>query len=58
MTSSSEAELEALFIAAKEIISNQHTLSEMGWNQLPSLLQTNNSTAEGIVNNIIVLQKN
>ena len=54
MTSAAEAELGALFIIAKEMIPILQTISEMGWPEPPHPLKTNNSTAEGIVNNTIV----
>ena len=57
MTSEAESELGALLITAKEMVPMRQTLSEMGWPQPPSPLQTNNSTAECVVNNTIILLK-
>ena len=57
MTSAAEAELGALFITSNKIICLQQTLSEMGWPQPPYPAQTDNSTAEGVVNNTIVIRK-
>ena len=54
MSSAAESELGALFITAKEMIPMRQSLIEMGWPQPPSPIQTDNSTAVGVVNNTIV----
>ena len=57
MTSAAEAELGALFECAKAMIPIRQALTEMGWEQPQSPLQTDNSTADGVVNNTIVPRK-
>jgi len=54
MSSAAEAELAALFIAAKKMVPLRQTLIEMGWPQTKSPLQTDNSTAVGVTNKTIV----
>jgi hypothetical protein len=49
-----EAELAALFIAAREMVPHRQTLINMGWPQPCSPIQTNNSTAIGVTNKTIV----
>ena len=51
MSSASEAELAALYIAAKECAYIRMVLEEMGHPQPATPIQTDNSTAEGVVNN-------
>jgi hypothetical protein len=51
MASAAEAELAALFITAREMIPHRQTLINMGWPQPKSPIQTDNSTASGVVNN-------
>ena len=53
MSSAAEAELGALFINAREAIPMRHLLEEMGHKQPPTPLQTDNSTALGVVKQII-----
>ena len=50
MSSVSEAELGALFINAKKAVEERTILKEMGHPQPPTPIQTDNSTAEGIIN--------
>jgi hypothetical protein len=50
MSSAAEAELGALFINAKEAVHMQGILQEMGHPQPPTPIQTDNSTAEGVIN--------
>ena len=50
MSSASEAELAALYIVAKECVYIRLVLEEMGHPQPPTPIQTDNSTAEGVVN--------
>ena len=57
MSSVSEAELGAMFIATQEMVEMRQTLQEMKWPQPKSPLQTDNSAAAGVANNTIV-QKN
>ncbi len=53
MSSAAEAELGALFINAKEAVNIRQILAKMGHPQPPTLIQTDNSTAEGVINNKI-----
>ena len=57
MSSASEAELSAMFITAQEIVAMRQTLQEMKWPHPKSPLQTDNSAADGLVNNTIVPRK-
>jgi hypothetical protein len=54
MASAAEAELAALYTTAREMILLRNALTEMGWLQPKSPVQTNNSTAAGFVHDIIV----
>jgi hypothetical protein len=51
MSSAAEAEMGALFINAKEAVHVRNILNEMGHTQPPTPIQTDNSTAEGVLNN-------
>jgi hypothetical protein len=53
MSSAAEAELGALFINAKEAVHMRCILQEMGHSQPPTPIQTDNSTAEGVINSIV-----
>jgi hypothetical protein len=53
MSSAAEAELGALYINAKEAIYLCQILHEMGHPQPRTPIQTNNMTAEGVINNKI-----
>ena len=53
MSSAAEAELGALFINAKTAVPIRKTLKEMGHPQLLTPIQTDNKTAEGLINNKI-----
>jgi hypothetical protein len=53
MSSAAEAELGALYINAREAIPQRQVLEEMGHKQPPTPMQTDNSTALGVVNNNI-----
>jgi hypothetical protein len=53
MSSAAEAEVGALFLNAKEGTVLRTTLEEMGHPQPPTPLQTDNSTADGIINGTI-----
>ena len=53
MSSAAEAELGALYINAHEAIPMRHLLEEMGHKQPPTPIQTDNSTAHGVVTNNI-----
>ena len=57
MYSTSELELGALFITVQEIVAIRNTLEEMKWPQTKSPIQTDNSSAAGVVNNTIVPMK-
>jgi hypothetical protein len=53
MSSAAEAELGALFINAKEAVYIRQILAKMGHPQPPTPIQTDNSMAEGVINNKI-----
>ena len=53
MSLAAEAELGVLYINAQEVIPLRHLLIEMGHPQPPTPIQTDNSTALGVVNNTI-----
>ena len=53
MSSAAEAELGALFINCKGAIPAHHALEEMGHKQPPKPMQTDNTTAYGVVTNNI-----
>ena len=53
MSSATEAELAALYIVAKDCIYIRLILEEMGHPQPPTPIQTDNKTAEGVINNKI-----
>ena len=57
MTSTAEAELGALYITAQKMVPTRQTFIEMGWPQPPTPIQTDNTTAKGVVNNTIVAKK-
>ena len=50
MSSAAEAELAGLFICAKSMVPLRNTLTEMGWPQPKSPIQTDNSTAVRVTN--------
>ena len=54
MSSAAEAELGALYECAKAMVPLRQALIEMGWPQGKSPIQTDNSTADGVINNTIV----
>ena len=54
MASAEEAEMAALFSTEKKMIPLRHTLIEMGWPQLQTTIETDNSTAVGFTNKTIV----
>jgi hypothetical protein len=51
VSSVAEAEFGAIFVNAKEVTVTRTTLSEMGHNQDATDLTTDNTTADGIINN-------
>ena len=53
MSSAAEGELGDLFINCREAIPARHTLETMGHEQLPTPMQTENTTAHGVVTNNI-----
>ena len=57
MSSAAEAELCALFINCREAVPEMTTLEEMGHKHPPTPMQTDNTTALGVVNNNIVSKK-
>jgi hypothetical protein len=50
MSSAIEAELAGLYVMAREAVYIRIILEEMGHKQPPTLLQTNNSMAEAVIN--------
>ena len=57
MPSAAEAELGALYECARAMVPLRQALIEMGWPQGKSPIQTDNSTADGVVNNTIVAKR-
>ena len=57
MSSAAEAELGALFINCREAVPARHTLEEMGHKQPPTPMQTDNTTALGVVTNNIASKR-
>jgi hypothetical protein len=53
MSSAAEAKLGALYIDARKAVPQRHLLEEMGHPQPPTPIQTDNSTALGVVNSKI-----
>jgi hypothetical protein len=53
MSSAAEAELGALYLNAKETVYLRQILHEIGHPQPPTPIQTDNTTASGVVNNIV-----
>ena len=53
MSSAAEAELEGLYICAKDMVPLRQSLIEMGWTQPRSPIQCDNSTAIGVANETI-----
>ena len=53
MSSAAEAELRELYINCREAIPARHLLEAMGHRQPPTPMQTDNSTALGVVTNKI-----
>ena len=56
MSSAAEAEMVAMFINYKESIPARQALEEMGHKQPPTPMQSDNSTAHGVVTNNIESQ--
>ncbi len=54
MSLAAEAEVGALYINCRETIPSCHTLKFMGHPQPPTPMQTDNTTALGIVNNNVI----
>jgi hypothetical protein len=54
MASAAKSELAALFVTAREMIPHRQTLISMGWPQPKSPIQTDNSTATGVTNKVII----
>jgi hypothetical protein len=57
MSLAAEAELGALYVNAREAVPIQNLLHEMGHPQPPTPIQTDNSTALGVVNSNIQLRQ-
>ena len=57
MSSAAEAELGTLYINCREAIPARHTLIKMGHPQPPTPVQTDNTTALGVVNNTIASRR-
>ena len=57
MSSAAEAELGALFINCREAIPARHALKIMGHKQPPTPVQTDNTTALGVVNKNIASKR-
>ena len=57
MTSAAEAELAALYITAQKLVPMRKTIIKMGWLQSPTPIQTDNTTAESVVNEKIFSKK-
>ena len=53
MSSAAEAELGAIYLNAREAVFIRQILIEMGHPQMRTPIQTDNSTAEGVINNTI-----
>jgi hypothetical protein len=53
VSSVAEAEFGAVFVNAKEGNATRTTLTEMGYNQDATELKTDNTTADGIINNTV-----
>jgi hypothetical protein len=53
MSSAAEAEIGALYLNAREAVYLRQILTKMGHPQLPTPIQTDNTTAEGLVNHKI-----
>ena len=54
MSSTAEAEIGALYINCKETIPARHALEFLGHKQPPTSMQTDNTTALGVVNNNVM----
>ncbi len=54
IVSAAEAKIAALFIATRKLVPHQQTLTDMGWPQPQSPIQTDNSTAVEATNKTIV----
>ena len=57
MWSEAEDELGAIFITTKELVPMRQSLIDMGWPQLPTHIQTDNSIVAGAENETIIAQK-
>ena len=57
MSSTAEVEMGALFINYREAIPERHALKAMGHEQPPTPMQTNNTTAHGVVTNNIASKR-
>ena len=57
MSSAAEAELGSIFINCREAIPARHALETMGHKQPPTPIQTDNTTALGVVTNNIAIKR-
>ena len=57
MSSAAEAELGALYIMAREAIHIRNILAKLGHVQPHTPIQTDNTTAEAIINNTVQLKR-
>ena len=57
MSSAAKSELGALLITARELVPIPHTMINMGCPQPQTPIQTENSTAAGVVNDTIIARK-
>ena len=58
MSSAAEAKVGVLYINTSKAVETQNILKEMGLPQLPTLMQTDNSMANGIINNRVQKKTN
>jgi hypothetical protein len=54
MSSAVEVEIRALYINCREAIPARHTLENLGHKQPPTPMQSDNTTALGVVNNNVM----
>ena len=57
MSYAAEAKIAALFINCREAVPARHDLEEMGHKQLPTPMQTYNTTSHGVVTNNIATKR-
>ncbi len=57
MASAAEAELAALYTTAREMIPLRNAIEKLGWKQPRSPIQTDNSTATGLISDTIIQRR-